>query len=193
MSKKIRMNSTTRRTIINAYRDFATFHLRSADKQKHIDFANTVINGKRQNLNKLFDYVQTQLPVISGLTHETVRNLVRRAVGKGSLTDGTSPEVIGYFNSWKQVKPSNLHTANVAGAIARRSKFEDVQITKPSVAQQVVKKPVVKQPKQISIPSNTAGAIQYALTNTQFTATELLTKKFTIAEFLERIGVKVVV
>lgn len=198
---KSRLNKATRRNIVNAFRDFAMASLRTQDKQRHIDYANTVINGQRQNLPALTNYIRINVLGANQIEAGTVRNLIRRAVGKGGLTDGTSPELIGYFNTWYP-SSSNLKTVpKTAGtsafaAVAQRSSYADVKTAQATQAVQTgFKSPVspakVKKPKVVVPPTTTAGIIQAALTNTQFTATELLTKKFTVVEFLDRIGIKV--
>jgi hypothetical protein len=183
-----------KRTIINHFRTFASTELHSNNIQDHRNFANTIINGKRQNADKFFNYLSntTQLP--SWITKDTVHNLLRRAVGKGSLRDSASPEAIKMFNDWIPMK-SNIKSVSILD-IACRSKYEEVRpattVKQSGVMHASAKAtPPAKKVVDVKVPTTTVEIIEEAISRTTFTATELLTKKFTIVEFLQRIGIKV--
>lgn len=195
---KTRFTPTQRQQVVSAFRDFAQTHLGTTDKQKHLDFANTVINGNRQNLKPFVNYLISKVQLPAQFTTESARNLIRRAVGKGSLSDGTSPELINYFNGWVPQRGALSH--DILSNIARRSRFEDVQpavqtappvVQRPTPAVQPAPVKRVTKAKVVVQPTTTAGIIHEALSNARFTAIELLTHKFTVIEFLDRIGVEV--
>ncbi len=148
-----RLTSNQRKKLVQLVRDWALS--KGIAPVKHIEFLNTVFNGERQNAPALTKYLKANMDLPTDWTPKSIANIVRRAVGKGSLTDGTSPELIKYFNNWIY-KEAKITAANIVG-----------------------------------IP-DTVAIIQKALNNTTFSPTELLTKKYTIFEFLERIGVQVV-
>ncbi len=201
MTTRYKFDKTVKRDIINNYRNFASAELQSTNTQDHIDFSHTIINGKRQNADKFFSHLKNAMVLPTWITKDTVRNLLRRAVSKGSTTDSSSPEAIKMFSDWALAQKSNLRTSSIQD-IARRSSYVDVRpVVVTTVKQSGVmhaatkvksSTPVkVRTPKVVKVPTTTAEIIEYAITNTTFTATELLTKKFTIVEFLERIKIKV--
>ncbi len=186
MAKKF--NKKTKRDIINAYRNFATSKLGNISAADHIYFANTIINGKRQNANQLFDWISETTDVPDWFTKASMINLIRRAVGKGSVTEAASKEAMTMFHEWKH---SSLSRSKELKSIVTRSKFEGVRSDPPTtVPKQTVVPPATRVPKPKST-QNTVDIIHQALANTKFSATELLTAKYTIPEFLQRIGVEV--
>ncbi len=161
-----RLTNEQRKQLVHLTRDWVKLKGIPTNKKSHIDFLNTVINGKRQNAPELFTYIKASMDLPKDWTQQSIVNMVRRAVGKGSTVDGTSPELMDYFNYWspKADKPKSI------------PQFNATNITAANI---------------IGVP-NTVAVIQKALNNATFSPTELLTKKYTVFEFLERIGVRVV-
>lgn len=204
MATRHKFDKTEKRDIIYAIRDFAKLKLKTQDKQHHINWiVTTILTGKRYNAPELFNFVRTNVKLSHWVTDNSIHNLARRAVGKGSVTDSASPEAIYIFNTWV---PSTSLTTSIT-SIAQRSKYADVRPTQSGVIaaqqKQIVERttvkpqpPVKKQPKVKATPKvvpvvelTDIEKLQNAISTAQFTATELLTRKFTIVEFLTRIGV----
>ena len=186
-----RSSEYTRKVIIEGVRDWVFERTKSYNNQYHIDFLNTVINGKRQNAVPCLNYLKTFTNVGNEINQTKLVNLVRRAVGKMGIKEPASITAMNYFNSWDMRRTSPIHkSTNTSSllAIAKRSNYEDVrEVVKPKV----IMSPKVKTKVSSRVIDTTAIRIQQALADTQFSAFELTQHKFTIPEFLNRIGIKV--
>jgi hypothetical protein len=137
------------------------------------------------------------------LIHITkLTNLVRRAIGKGGEFNTGSMKPIAAFNNWDWTTHINASQLNkcpsnpnyieenvIAQALPTRSTTKCTSSSLPlsslplSMEADVLVDSDSKQPNP-----NTLNIIHEAFVNAEFTACELLLTKYTIPEFLDRLG-----
>lgn len=116
--------------------------------------------------------------------------MLRRAIGKGGRNDSTSPGLIKAFNHWKpRVPDSTISTQVVSDSIHSYTKQQGT--TKKSVNKTQDIFEAFGQETMVTPATSLAKTVQEALNKAEFSVSEVLTKKYTIFEFLERIGVQV--
>jgi hypothetical protein len=181
----------TKTAIVHAIRDWAAVTSSSNNKDVHISTLDYVINHGQKSAQNCYNFVVKRLArnldidheQVGKLTRNQIINLTRRAIGKGGEVDTTSKPAIDAFNSWTNpgFKKTSVKTAGVLTPTHT--------VNKSSVSNKKLNTLVDGNDTN---RIKTANMIATALTNTKFTASELITQKYTVPELLERIGLSVV-
>lgn len=181
--KRQHLSSMARRAVILAVRDYVYRLTSCTSNDVHISYISRhIINNNQEKSIEVYNFVKANVKDIPvTFTVKSLINLMRRATGKGGQSDRSSQTAIAYFNEW------NMPTQST---IVSNKEVSIVNDNRAAVFTQILQRGKAKiEPLSTvdDISNTTIGSIKCTLP--RFTVSEILTNKFTIVEFLEKLGI----